>query len=588
MFSSFQMAVEMFDYLDDVIALQATSKNISNNKNFPKKNPISISVFSSITTFHVNSMTSAGQCRLAPLIPLIQDSNQLYDFLVRIMFKLHGNLPNDVLQGHRDRFRAIFTQLKSFYGQSRNLQYFVNLITVPKLPESAPNFGSQVDFGSYTAPVVVIPEPDPEPEPEPEQVVDNLVDMSDFHVEQQQVQQQQHYQSQQTPSHSNGGSSTTDGSTSAATNNAQLIDLKRIVQDRDELIRHLQMEVDRLGKCMKSLTIQSRDEQAGLEQQVATLNSQLSDAHESLTNLRFVKEELELKAQSTEKLLVEEERHKASEEKFQKLKVMYASIRDEHIKLLRQHGEVSKQLATATQSTGEATKARDEALQKLEDVRINQSRVEEQLQQSSESTNNERFELGQRVEALESENTALSAKLDDVTASKEAAIEELQQKVGEFEEKVPTLEEAVATKQAEIVRLEQHVEELVQKHEVGSSLQVSLAYSPYPFSSSLFHAIIPHFVIFYRMISLLMHLSFVSLSYFFHIRLPFLTSNVHFGTKPCPLLCPSFPLSGLVSFPTIPLRSFYSQTPIVRLTNAPRSSLTCKIYSSNRKRSTNS
>lgn len=57
-------------------------------------------VFSSITTFHVNSMTSAGQCRLSPLIPLIQDSSQLYDFLVRIMFKLHSNLPNDVLAGN--------------------------------------------------------------------------------------------------------------------------------------------------------------------------------------------------------------------------------------------------------------------------------------------------------------------------------------------------------------------------------------------------------------------------------------------------------------------------------------------------------
>lgn len=59
-------------------------------------------VFSSITTFHVNSMTSAGQCRLSPLIPLIQDSSQLYDFLVRIMFKLHSNLPNDVLAGKLD------------------------------------------------------------------------------------------------------------------------------------------------------------------------------------------------------------------------------------------------------------------------------------------------------------------------------------------------------------------------------------------------------------------------------------------------------------------------------------------------------
>ena len=37
-----------------------------------------------------------------------------------------------------------------------------------------------------------------------------------------------------------------------------------------------------------------------------------------------------------EKAQVEEERAKASEEKFQKLKNMYTQIRDEHIKLLRQ------------------------------------------------------------------------------------------------------------------------------------------------------------------------------------------------------------------------------------------------------------
>lgn len=44
-------------------------------------------------------MTEPGQCRLAPLIPLIHDSNPLYDFVVRIMFRLHSSLPNDVLGG---------------------------------------------------------------------------------------------------------------------------------------------------------------------------------------------------------------------------------------------------------------------------------------------------------------------------------------------------------------------------------------------------------------------------------------------------------------------------------------------------------
>lgn len=118
-------------------------------------------------------MTAAGQCRVAPLISCVQDASPLYDCLVRIMFKLHSHLPNDLLTGHRERFRTVFQQLRGFFDTSRNLQYFVNLIQVPKLPEMAPNFSSQVDFGEYQAPVVVMPEEVIEPE-----LVENLVDVN--------------------------------------------------------------------------------------------------------------------------------------------------------------------------------------------------------------------------------------------------------------------------------------------------------------------------------------------------------------------------------------------------------------------------
>lgn len=82
-----------------------------------------------------NSMTSAGQCRLAPLIPCIQDASKLYDYCVRILFRLHVLLPPDTLEGHRDRFLTQFKKLKKFYQNTNNLQYFRDLITVPPLPE---------------------------------------------------------------------------------------------------------------------------------------------------------------------------------------------------------------------------------------------------------------------------------------------------------------------------------------------------------------------------------------------------------------------------------------------------------------------
>lgn len=174
-------------------------------------------------TFQVSTSTPAGQCRLAPLITCIQDSNQLYDFVVRLMFRLHANLPEDLLSGHRDRFRALFAQLKSFYRHSRDLQYFVNLIQVPQLPHGPPNFLEQSDLGNYTAPVVVVPqerEQDSDSISEVSSVVDNLVEL----------------QAPPTPPRAHH---------TPPTPQPPPIDFERLIVDRDDLIKHLQSEIDR-------------------------------------------------------------------------------------------------------------------------------------------------------------------------------------------------------------------------------------------------------------------------------------------------------------------------------------------------------
>uniref|UniRef100_A0A1A9W7J2 I/LWEQ domain-containing protein n=1 Tax=Glossina brevipalpis TaxID=37001 RepID=A0A1A9W7J2_9MUSC len=148
----FQLCVEVFDYLDHIIDVQSK-------------------IFASVNIFRMSSMTPQGQCRLAPLITLIQDSNPLYDISVRLMFKLHNGLPSDVLIGHRDRFNDLFSKIKYFYDNVRPLQYFADVIQVPSLPENAPNFLSQIDLGNYVAPTVYVKQEQEEP---PENLVDNL------------------------------------------------------------------------------------------------------------------------------------------------------------------------------------------------------------------------------------------------------------------------------------------------------------------------------------------------------------------------------------------------------------------------------
>uniref|UniRef100_A0A182J915 I/LWEQ domain-containing protein n=1 Tax=Anopheles atroparvus TaxID=41427 RepID=A0A182J915_ANOAO len=438
----FQLAVEIFDYLDDIVALQAT-------------------IFNSITTFCVSSMTSAGQCRLAPLIPCIQDSNPLYDILVRVMFKLHANLPSDLLTGHRQRFNTLFQQLKSFYGQSRNLQYFVNLITVPKLPDAPPNFQQQSDLGNYQAPVVVMPDSDPtDNEPEPMPAVDNLIDTAEAAPPIPDLPQHNNHQQ----------------SAPAVVPVTQVIELERLIQERDDLIRHLQMETQRLSNHLKMLSIEQRDVQCRMEEQIATLNDHLTQSQGELANLRFQKEELELRAQTAptleQRAQAEEERAKASEEKFHKLKTMYTQIRDEHVNLLRQHGEVSKQLATSTKAVAEASKAKEELQCQLEELEQKQALVQNALQQSSTDARQEQEAVREQLQTMTQKCEALQRQYDEMEASRQAEIaelrisqERLEEKLRSFQHERETLSTEKGNLEGQLAEIQNEKEELLLKYQ---------------------------------------------------------------------------------------------------------------------------
>ncbi|KAK2496951.1 hypothetical protein MC885_000254 [Smutsia gigantea] len=47
-------------------------------------------VFRQLNTAIAVSQMSSGQCRLAPLIQVIQDCSHLYHYTVKLMFKLHA------------------------------------------------------------------------------------------------------------------------------------------------------------------------------------------------------------------------------------------------------------------------------------------------------------------------------------------------------------------------------------------------------------------------------------------------------------------------------------------------------------------
>ncbi|CAB3402673.1 unnamed protein product [Caenorhabditis bovis] len=129
----FEMTIDMLDQMENLLTLQDR-------------------VYEMLNSLRWNSLIPQGQCMLAPLIIAILDTSKFYDYLVKMIFKLHSQLPGDALEGHRARFLQIFRRTKKFYEESSNLQYFKFLVSIPTLPSNAPNFLMQSDLASYRTP----------------------------------------------------------------------------------------------------------------------------------------------------------------------------------------------------------------------------------------------------------------------------------------------------------------------------------------------------------------------------------------------------------------------------------------------------
>jgi len=134
---SFNFACEIFDSIEDILRAQ----NL---------------VLTSLESKRLNSMSNAGQCHLSPLVAFIQDSTLFYDHSVKILFKLHSRLASSLLEGHRHRFNMLHKNLKTFYNNTRNLQYFRTLIQIPHLSDRPPNFLVASELDQHVAPQVIL------------------------------------------------------------------------------------------------------------------------------------------------------------------------------------------------------------------------------------------------------------------------------------------------------------------------------------------------------------------------------------------------------------------------------------------------
>lgn len=433
----FEIAVDMLDYMDEILTLQQ-------------------SVFSSLDMSRSNSMTSSGQCRLAPLILCIQDSCQLYDYIVKSLFRLHSSLPPDTLSGHRDRFIAAYKKLKQFYLSSSNLQYFKHLVQVPYLPDEPPNFLIASDFSKHVKPEAVVPEPEPENEPDTDSVAD-LIDTSEDKFD---------------AAFGNGfGPPEPD--------------------ERDMLIERLQREIQFLKSEIERIKFEDQRIISAQREEIAKLEKILSElrlsADKALKENESTKKRLEeatANAGAVAKLAEAEKNAKANEEKFKKMKEIYNKLREEHVALIRKNADTTKKLEAEKRLVQEREQSIQESKSQMERLENERKVIQESLQQSADQVTsqlaeataqntellNKREHLENQVKTLEETKSSLMSQLqgsEEECESLQARLEALEQDKHQSEESLQ-LQIKNAQDQLASLKDEMTTTEMRRKNEIDS------------------------------------------------------------------------------------------------------------------------
>ncbi|EHK22522.1 uncharacterized protein TRIVIDRAFT_179842 [Trichoderma virens Gv29-8] len=121
-----------------------------------------------------------NECRIAALVPLVQESYGIYKFITSMLRAMHSITgDDDALQPLRQRYDAQHYRLVKFYYECSNLRYLTSLITIPKLPQDPPNLLA-TDDDAPALPARPKQEIERQPSPAPAPKSDEPDEISEF------------------------------------------------------------------------------------------------------------------------------------------------------------------------------------------------------------------------------------------------------------------------------------------------------------------------------------------------------------------------------------------------------------------------
>ncbi|XP_028828620.1 huntingtin-interacting protein 1-related protein [Denticeps clupeoides] len=390
----FETTLEVFDYMDAALKLEET-------------------VFGQMDSNNVSSATSVGQCRLAPLVFVIQDCGPLYHLLVKLLFKLHSRIPADALLEHREKFREHFNGLTVFFDRARQIEYFKTIIQIPDLPESPPNFLRGAALAEHVKPVVV------------ENKLFEDEDLEQTDIPGMVYPMMYAYNNYSEPPSQGFEPREVD------TLQKEVEAVKREVQAEAQLcVMQLRSQVNQLEAELEDQ--RTHKQIALVENERLRMEMDALRAHTAMNaSMHTTAEEADSRAQ-------------AAQLHFSRLKEKHAELVSRHADLMRKNADTVKLLATAQQGQDETVRAKQQIEHEVEKMRL----------ENSTKFHGQNLEIDRLKRELENERAEV-ARIHSNLQSKEKADDHLSSLLVGLQEEKDLLLRTVREQEAEIARLRQ-------------------------------------------------------------------------------------------------------------------------------------
>ncbi|XP_057177354.1 huntingtin-interacting protein 1-related protein [Triplophysa rosa] len=415
----FDMTGEVLDYMEAGLKLQET-------------------VFRQMESNSTSSTTAVGQCRLAPLVPVIQDCGPLYHFLVKLLFKLHSRIPVDALLGHRERFRDQFNSLTQFFERARGMEFFKSIIQIPDLPSEPPNFLRAAAYSDHVKPVVV----------QNHRMTED--DDTDTQLDFNEGQSYQMYYGY------NHFDPTSD-----------------IPEQRETEADSLRKELEMVKPELELMKVEAQRAVVQLKTQVNKLEAELEDqrTHKQMAMVENERLRMEMDALRTQTAVaaslqatVEDagSRAQTAQMHFTRLKEKHAELVSKHADLMRKNAEMVKQINSTQQAQGELVTARQLTAEIENSATLEAQRAEiERLKNELQTERAEKSQVHNALQSKEKTGDQLSSVLVGLQVEKEALLRTIK----EQEAEIATLRQAVQLHQTSLQQeRETHQREMTALH----------------------------------------------------------------------------------------------------------------------------